>query len=35
MRKTVLHSIFNCPMRVKEAWEDIVEQCFMSVEEEL
>lgn len=35
MRKTVLHGIFNCPMRVKQAWKDIVDKCFMSVEEEI
>ena len=33
MRKTVLHGIFNCPPRVKDQWEGIVEQCFQSVEE--
>lgn len=33
MRKNVLHGIFNCPPRVKEEWESIVEQCFNSVEE--
>lgn len=33
MRNTVLHGIFNCPMQYKEQWEDIVEQCFLSVEE--
>lgn len=35
MRKTVLHGIFNCPMRVKEQWSEIVEKCFLSVEEEM
>lgn len=35
MRNTVLHGIFNCPMEFKEQWEDIVEQCFLSVEEEV
>lgn len=35
MRKTVLHGVFNCPMRVKEQWGKIVEQCFLSVEEEI
>lgn len=35
MRKTVLHGIFNCPMRVKEQWSGIVEKCFLSVEEEM
>lgn len=35
MRKTVLHGIFNCPMRIKEQWSGIVEKCFLSVEEEM
>lgn len=35
MRKTVLHGIFNCPVQFKEEWENIVEQCFLSVEEVL
>lgn len=35
MRKAVLHGVFNCPMQVKEQWEGIVEQCFLSVEEEV
>ncbi len=35
MRNTVLHGIFNCPMELKEQWEDIVEQCFLSIEEEV
>lgn len=35
MRKTVLHGIFNCSMRVKEQWETIVEKCFLSIEEEI
>ena len=35
MRKTVLHGIFNCSMRVKEQWEMIVEKCFLSIEEEI
>ena len=35
MRKTVLHGVFNCPMRVKEQWETIVEKCFLSIEEEI
>lgn len=35
MRKTTLHGIFNCPMQFKEAWSDIVEKCFMSIEEEI
>lgn len=34
MRETVLHGIFNCPMQYKEQWEDIVEQCFLSIEED-
>lgn len=35
MRKTVLHGVFNCPMRVKEQWKTIVEKCFLSIEEEI
>lgn len=35
MRETVLHGIFNCPMQDKEQWEDIVEQCFSSIEEDV
>ena len=35
MRKTVLHGIFNCSMRVKDQWETIVEKCFLSIEEEI
>lgn len=35
MRDTVLHGIFNCPMQYKEQWEDIVEQCFLSIEEDV
>ena len=35
MRKTVLHGVFNCPLRVKEQWGNIVEKCFASVEEEI
>lgn len=33
MRNTVLHGIFNCPMRVKEQWADIAGKCFMTVKE--
>ena len=33
LAKTVLHGIFNCPPRVRDQWEDIVDQCFRSVEE--
>ncbi len=33
LAKTVLHGIFNCPPRVRDQWEDIVDQCFQSVEE--
>ncbi len=33
MRNNVLHGVFNCPMQYKEQWEDIVEQCFLSIEE--
>lgn len=33
MRKTVLHGIFNCPPRVKDQWTDIVDKCFLTVEE--
>lgn len=35
MKTTVLHGIFNCPMQLKEEWESIVEQCFLSIEENL
>lgn len=35
MRNTVLHGIFNCPMQYKEQWEDIVDLCFLSIEEEV
>lgn len=35
MRNNVLHGVFNCPMQYKEHWEDIVEQCFLSIEEEV
>ena len=27
MRKTVLHGVFNCPMRVKEQWESRIVPC--------
>lgn len=33
MKKTVLHGIFNCPIQFKEEWENVAEQCFLSVEE--
>ena len=33
LAKNVLHGIFNCPPRVRDQWEDIVDQCFRSVEE--
>ena len=33
LAKNVLHGIFNCPPRVRDQWEDIVDQCFQSVEE--
>lgn len=33
LAKTALHGIFNCPPRVRDQWEDIVDQCFRSVEE--
>ena len=33
LAKTVLHGTFNCPPRVRDQWEDIVDQCFRSVEE--
>lgn len=35
MRNNVLHGVFNCPMQYKEQWEDIVEQCFLSIEEDV
>lgn len=34
MRNTVLHGIFNCPLKDKNHWGDIVEECFASIEEE-
>ncbi len=34
MKKTVLHCIFNCPMRVAQQWEGIAEKCFMTIEED-
>ena len=33
MRNTVLHGIFNCPLKVKNQWGDMVEKCFISIEE--
>ncbi len=33
LAKTALHGVFNCPPRVMDQWEDIVDQCFRSVEE--
>lgn len=33
LAKTALHGVFNCPPRVRDQWEDIVDQCFRSVEE--
>ncbi len=33
LRRAVLHGIFNCPDRNAEDWKDIVELCFMTVEE--
>lgn len=35
MRNTVLHGIFNCPINIMDQWTDIVEKCFMSVEEDI
>lgn len=35
LRKAVLHGIFNCPVRSKEMWSHIAEQCFWSVKEEI
>ena len=35
MQNNVLHGVFNCPMQYKEQWEDIVEQCFLSIEEDI
>ena len=35
MQNNVLHGVFNCPMQYKEQWEDIVEQCFLSIEEDV
>lgn len=34
MKKSVLHGIFNCPIKIMEQWGEIVEQCFLSVKEE-
>jgi len=33
MRNTVLHGIFNCPLKDMNQWGDIVEKCFASIEE--
>lgn len=33
LEKSVLHGIFNCPMRVKDEWSDIAAKCFQTVEE--
>lgn len=33
LKKSVLHGIFNCPMRVKEEWSVIAAKCFQTVEE--
>ncbi|XBX07640.1 hypothetical protein QMP26_05605 [Enterocloster clostridioformis] len=35
MKKTVLHGIFNCPLREKDNWDNIINQIFMQVEEEI
>jgi hypothetical protein len=35
MREKVLHGIFNCSKQYKEQEEDIVEQCFLSIEEDV
>ena len=35
MKNTVLHGIFNCPMQFKEEWSNIVEKCFLSIEENI
>ena len=35
MQNNVLHGVFNCPMQYKEQWEDIVEQCLLSIEEDI
>lgn len=35
MRKTVLHGIFNCQFKDREKWSNIIEKCFMSIEEKL
>lgn len=34
MRTTVLHGIFNCPLKAKNQWVSIVEKCFASIKEE-
>ena len=33
MRNTVLHGVFNCPLKDMNQWGDIVEKCFASIEE--
>lgn len=35
MKNTVLHAIFNCPLRDKEKWETIIEQIFMAIKEDV
>lgn len=35
LRKSVLHGVFNCPLKVKNEWCDIVEKIFFRIEEEV
>ena len=35
MEKTVLHGIFNCPLKEKDNWINVIDQIFMQVEEEI
>ncbi len=35
LRKNILHGIFNCNLQEQENWIQIIEQIFLSVEEEL
>lgn len=35
MRKSVIHSIFNCQSKDRENWESIVDKVFMKIEEEV
>lgn len=35
MKSSVLHAIFNCPLRDKDKWEAIIEKVFMAITEEI